>query len=111
MALQQDIGRQLSGLRRALKPRRRGWPAGATTVAAALAVAGLFAGTLGWTGMNGTLPPFLLERLPTAWAEVAGTAALSFAFALFAAGTAALLVATYLVSATLVAISRSARKT
>ncbi len=111
MALQQDIGHQLSGLRRALRLRRRGWPAGAATAAAAAAIAGLFAGTLGWTGLNGALPAFLLERLPTAWAEVAGTDALSFAFALFTAGTAALLVVTYLVSTALVAISRSARKT
>ena len=72
MALQKDVSHQFGGLRRALRFRRRGWPASAASALSALAISVLFAGTLGWASLNGALPSGLLERLPAAW-EVRGT--------------------------------------
>ncbi len=110
MALQKDIGHQFSGLRRALRFRRRGWPASAASALAALAISVLFAGTLGWASLNGALPSSLLERLPAVWVEMAGSATLSFAFALFVGGAAVLVLAAYLLAAVLLAVFRTLRK-
>jgi len=110
MAIQSDIAHQLSGLRRALALRRRGWPASAATALAALAISGLFAGTLGWTILNGELPPALLESLPSEWKAMAGTATLAMALALFVGGTAVIVFLTYLLSATVLAVYGTSRK-
>ena len=110
MALQKDISHQFSGLRRALRFRRRGWPASAASALAALAISVLFAGTLGWASLNGALPSSLLERLPAVWVEMAGSATLSFAFALFVGGAAVLVLAAYLLAAVLLAVFRTLRK-
>ncbi len=110
MAMQNDIGRQFSGLRRVLKFRRRGWPASAATGLAVLAISVLFTGTLGWVILSDALPPAIQARLPLEWQAVAGTATPALALALFVGGAAVLLLAIYLLSATLMAIFGALRR-
>ncbi len=110
MAMQQDIGHQLSGLRRALRFRRRGWPASAAVVLTALAISGLFVGTMGWAGLGGTLHPALLVLLPKALETMSGSAAPAMALVLFVAGTTVLVLAAYLLSATVIAVFRTFRR-
>ena len=110
MAIQKDIGHQLSGFRHALQLRRRAWPASAAAVLAVLAVSGLFVATLGWVILSGALPPAVVERLPMGSAVAADAAAPALALALFAGGTAVLILAIYLISATLMAVFGTARK-
>jgi multidrug efflux pump subunit AcrB len=76
MAVQRDLGLAFAALRRALR-RRAGWP---VTVAAALAAA-WFAATIGAAVLAGAMPGLLGRIAPGGAAE---------AFALFAAGVAAL---------------------
>ncbi|SIO17567.1 efflux RND transporter permease subunit [Vannielia litorea] len=91
LAMQQDVRRQFQALRRAAQ--FRGGARGVSGVVAlvALAVAGWFIVTLGWTAATGTLWPGLAAVLP-----VAGLAG---ALGLFLAGTLALVVLGFLLGA------------
>ncbi|MEM1101220.1 MAG: efflux RND transporter permease subunit, partial [Pseudomonadota bacterium] len=57
LAMQQDVGQQVTAMRRALRSGRRAPEAGLTTVLATAAIAGIFALTLGWTLFNGAMHP------------------------------------------------------
>lgn len=92
LAVQADFGRQFAALRRGL--RATGGPANRSRlllVFAALAILALLAATLGSVIATGALPAQVLSLLPM----LAGLSALLAAFILFVAGTAAVLLATY----------------
>lgn len=64
MAMQQDIGRQVAALRRALAAPLRSGPAGGATLAALLLSLAWAAATFGTTAVTGALPAALATRLP-----------------------------------------------
>ena len=99
MAMQADLGRQFGALRRALRLPRGGRRVGVAAYVTGLAIAGLFAVTLGWVIAKGTLP--LLAYLP---ASLADMPVLSLALGLFVAGTAVLVLVMYALSALLVTV-------
>ncbi|MEL7301051.1 MAG: efflux RND transporter permease subunit [Pseudomonadota bacterium] len=64
LAMQQDVGQQVTALRRALRSGRRAPEAGLTTVLATAAIAGIFALTLGWTLFSGAMHPVVPALVP-----------------------------------------------
>jgi multidrug efflux pump subunit AcrB len=97
MAMQADVSRQMQALRRAMKAQGSlRW----VTFGLSAAVAALFAATLGSAIFSGTLPG------PLASLAIAGSA-VSSALLLFLAGTAVLLVASWLVAALAHGVARS----
>ncbi len=102
VAMQQDVSRPLTALRRSLHNPNRALR-GAVVATAGLLLA-WFAATLGWALVQGSLPAALLEALPV----LAGLDAIRAALAVFVAGAAAIVLAVYLVSALVYA--RAARR-
>ncbi|MCP3970580.1 MAG: efflux RND transporter permease subunit [Rhodobacteraceae bacterium] len=98
MAMQMDIGGQFAALRRALRLRRGGRFVIVPVVLSGVAAMGLFAATLGWVIIDGNLLLPLQALLP-------GMEPLKAALGLFGAGAAVLVLAVYLVSIALVALS------
>jgi len=87
MAMQQDVGRQITALKRGLRMRR-------TAPALRLAVVGVMlwlSATLGWVVWQGNLPAGLAAMLPA----VALDAPMTTALALFVAGVVAVVLTTY----------------
>ncbi len=105
MAMQQDVARQIGTLKRALRHPRRVGLAGLWVGLAALAVAGVFAATLGWEIAFGTLPAPLGALLPGI-----GEATLGLALGLFLAGVAGLIALFYLVGALLLRLVGGPRR-
>ncbi|WP_371056187.1 efflux RND transporter permease subunit [Rhodosalinus sp. K401] len=100
MAMQSDIGRQFTALRRGLRSRR-----GGLGRVLSLALAGTLAwlgATLGWTAVTGALPPAITGALPA----LAALAPMTAALVLFIAGAAALAVTTYAVTALAILLLR-----
>lgn len=93
VAMQQDVSRPLTALRRSLHNPNRALR-GAVIATAALLLA-WFGATLGWALMQGAMPPVLLGALPV----LAGLDAMRAALAAFVAGAAAIVLAVYLISA------------
>ena len=91
LAIQADVKRQITSLRRGMKPRHGGGPVRAITGAGALALAGWFAATMGHVALSGGYWPPLAAILP-------GTAPVPMAAALlaFLAGTIVIVLALYL---------------
>ncbi len=87
IAMQQDIGKQMTALRRALGAGRRGYGIGALSITAALAVAAVFAATLGSAILTGALPGMLPAPV--------GLPLMPLSFGLFVAGSAAILLAVF----------------
>ncbi|MFV0333635.1 MAG: efflux RND transporter permease subunit [Tropicimonas sp.] len=77
LAVQQDLRRQTGALRRILRHPGRARPVAALTGAAGVAIAALFAATLGSVALSGSVWPALTALLPFA-AEGAGPALLIF---------------------------------
>lgn len=92
LAAKQDATRQFASLRRALMARGRAPAVAAATMAALVAVAALFAATLGSVVLTGGLPSALSPSDD-------GPAPLAKAFALFVGGAGAILVVAYLAAA------------
>lgn len=90
LAVQQDIGRQLQALRRALAPGRDARGVGVTAAVAGLAVALIFALTLGWRLAAGALPELIAGIVGE------GSQGIGSAVALFLGATALLLLLVYL---------------
>ena len=89
LAMQQDFGRQLQALRRAVHVGRRGAVVKATTLAVGLGILVLFGVTLGAVLVQGALPEMLRGFAPQTGAS------LGVAFGLFAVGTAILVLLAY----------------
>ncbi len=93
LAVQADLEHQITAIRRGLKMK-----SGPATRArlllsgAVLAVAALFATTIGTVAVTGALPPVWLAAVP----PLVGKGAMVSAFALFMTGTVGVLVLTYL---------------
>ncbi|MDF0601049.1 efflux RND transporter permease subunit [Psychromarinibacter sp. C21-152] len=104
MAMQQDVARQVRALKRALRGPRHGRGVTAAAVLTGVAVAGLFAVTLGWVIVEGTLPGPVQAALPWEEADADTGAPMGLALALFLAGTAVLVLAVYVVAAVLVSL-------
>ncbi|WP_424968205.1 efflux RND transporter permease subunit [Dinoroseobacter sp. S375] len=93
MAMQQDIGRQITALHRAVRaPRRTGSAGPATLVAAGLGALWL-AATFGVSFVTGALPPALAEQMP------AGLSTHMATFVLFIAGIAVIALVSWAVAA------------
>lgn len=93
MAMQQDIGRQVAALRRALgAPLRTGGAGRATAFAAVLSVL-WFAATFGATALTGSLPPALADLAP------AGVSTPIAALGVFVAGIVAMALTIWVVAA------------
>jgi len=108
MAMQLDLARQFSALRRAVALRAGGRPVGVATWAAIVATAGLFAATLGSVIVQGALPGALMSLLP---AGAVSAPMLPLALGLFIAGAALLALLTYVIGAlavTLFALRKAA---
>ncbi|MHC0054228.1 efflux RND transporter permease subunit [Actibacterium sp. D379-3] len=97
LAMQQDVARQFRALRRGLTLQDRARGLGLITGAAVLAVAALFAATLGHAVLRGGLPGPLAGVLPDAPVMAA-------ALILFVAGAAGLLTLVYLGAALIYAL-------
>ncbi len=89
VAMQQDVGRQVRALRRAVRAGRRGRWIGGFAWAMMAAVTGLFAATIGWWAVTGGLP------MPLAALQTEG-GGLRLVVALFVGLTAGLLILAYL---------------
>jgi multidrug efflux pump subunit AcrB len=100
LAMQQDVARIVAAARRAGRSPARAGAAGRATAVAAAGAALVFAGTLGSAIVTGGLPGPL--------AGLAPEGSLGPAFLLFMAGTAAVVLAVWAVSALMTARARSA---
>lgn len=103
LAMQQDVGRQVQAARRALRLPAQARGLGLVTLGAAVALAALFAGTLGSVIVTGALPGQLVATVPALAAVT--TAPLALALGLFLGAAAVLLVAVYLLSALTMALA------
>ena len=99
MAMQADVGAQVASFKRALRGLLRGRGPRLPFALALVAVLGVFAVTLGWVMLSGSLPVVLLG-MPLA----AVLAPLQMGFLLFLAGSAAVLFAVYALSALVLAL-------
>lgn len=93
VSIQSDVARPLTALRRAL--RRRGGGIRGVTGLTLVLVGGWLAATMGAVAVNGAFPAVVAQML----ADGGDTATMRQAFALFAAGALAIVLAVYLVSA------------
>jgi multidrug efflux pump subunit AcrB len=93
IAVQNDVARPMTALRRALRGGHAGmrWLVGATGVA----LLGWMAATLGWAVLTGALPGPVLAW----WPQLAGLAPLSAGLALFVAGALGIVLVVYLAAA------------
>ncbi len=105
MAMQADFHRQVSGLRRALNAGKSGRGISAAMISLLLAIAGLFAGTLGVAIFTGALPAAVVGVLPA----LQSAAQVPTAFGLFVIGTALLLLLVWFVAAGLQMRRKTAR--
>lgn len=96
MAMQMDVHRQIQALRRAFGLPKGARAAQAVVVLALLAVAGLFAATLGVAGLSGALPRSILALVPALGQMPAMTAALG----LFLAGAALVSLLAWMIGST-----------
>ena len=92
LAMQQDIGKQSRAMWRALQMPMRARMVGGLTLLAGLSAAGLFSATLGSVIVTGALWSELARILPISLPD----AGMPIAFALFAAGLAALVLVIFL---------------
>jgi len=99
MAMQADVGAQVASFKRALWGLLRGRGPRLPFALALVAVLGVFAVTLGWVMLSGSLPVVLLG-MPLA----AVLAPLQMGFLLFLAGSAVVLFAVYALSALVLAL-------
>ena len=99
MAMQADVGAQVASFKRALRGLLRGRGPRLPFALALVAVLGVFAVTLGWVMLSGSLPVVLLG-MPLA----AVLAPLQMGFLLFLAGSAVVLFAVYALSALVLAL-------
>ncbi len=100
MAMQSDIARQFTALRRGLRTRSGGL--GRALGLALAATLGWLGATLGWTAVTGTLPGPLAGAAPA----LSGIAPMTAALGLFVAGAAAIAVAAYAITALVWILSR-----
>ncbi|MGV6811931.1 MAG: efflux RND transporter permease subunit [Brevirhabdus sp.] len=103
LAVQQDVGRQFTALRRALRMRRGTRPASALVVLSVLAVAAVFAATLGSVIATGSLPGQVAALLPA----MDGTPPTALALGLFVGGAAAITLIAWLVGIVAYGIRRA----
>ncbi|ABV94814.1 efflux transporter [Dinoroseobacter shibae DFL 12 = DSM 16493] len=103
MAMQQDIGRQLAALRRALGAPLRAGGAGRAAILATALCAGWAAATFGVSAVTGALPAPLADMLP------AGLSAPMATFVAFLGGVCAIALATWLLSALILGLRGRAR--
>jgi len=112
LAMQQDVAKQVTALRRAFRAPAGARRLGAIVAALALVLAALFVGTLGWVIVTGGLPLAAIEAVAPALAarlqEATAGGAMPVALVLFLGAASALLLLVYLVSV-LVAIVAARR--
>jgi hypothetical protein len=104
IAMQQDLGKQFTALRRALRPRKEAWFVSALTLLAAVGGAAIFAGTLGAVITEGQLPQIVTDRLPVP----PDAAMMPVAFGVFLVAVAILMVVVFLIGALGFALRRRA---
>ncbi len=102
IASQQDVGKQFGALRRAARMRGRTRSVSLLTAVAGLGTAALFAATLGPAILRGGLPAAVTSALP----DIADAPPVPTAFALFAVGTALLMLLVYALGGLLFALRR-----
>lgn len=115
MAVQQDFSKQFAALRRALRLQGRIAGISAAVVVGGLAIAVLFAATLGSVIVTGALPEHLLGYLPSGVAAALpslpeGVPVLTLALGLFLAGVLVVVLVVYLIAALLVGLSGLRRR-
>jgi predicted RND superfamily exporter protein len=105
IAMQMDVARQVTAMRRALQLPKRAKGIGAATALGSLGAVGLFAGTLGVAALTDALHPTLVAAFPA----LAGMPALPTAFLLFLAGLAVWLLCVFVVVAIVSTLMRRPR--
>lgn len=111
MAAQQDVGRQVQALRRALGHMRRSGGVAVATGLAAVGAAALFATTLGWVIATGEVMPGLAAALPQGVRAMAeGDGAAIFALGLFLAGAAAIILAVWVLAVLAAGLAAAIRR-
>lgn len=110
LAAQADVARMLAAARRAFRPAAAAGGLRAAVVLAAAAIALLFAATLGAALVTGSLPPAVAAAVAEALPGLAGGEAQIIGLALFLAGSAAILVATWFVAALAAALAAARRR-
>ncbi len=93
IAVQRDVSRPMTALRRAL--RGRSARARGVVMATGLALSGWFGVTMGWVAVTGVLPAQVLQYLP----QLAGLAPMRAGLVLFVPGAFGVVVLAYLMSA------------
>jgi len=106
LAVQQDIGRQFTTLRRALRARRGARAVSALVIATVLAVVGVFAATIGAVIATGALPLQLMALLP----GLPEMAPLSLSLGLFVAGSAGVILLAWVLGVLAYGIRSAAAK-
>ena len=104
IAMQQDLGKQFTALRRALRPRKEAWFVSTLTLLTAVGALGIFAGTLGAVITDGQLPQFVTNLLPVP----PDAAMMPIAFAVFLVAVAIMMLGVFLLGALGFALRRRA---
>ncbi|SMX45781.1 efflux RND transporter permease subunit [Actibacterium lipolyticum] len=102
LAMQQDVGRQITAARRALRVPQRARGLKALVALSGLALVAVFGLTVGHVIATGVLSPLVMALMP----NLAGGPAMLTALALFVVISAILLIAVYAVAATVIALRR-----
>lgn len=115
MAMQQDLGKQFAALRKAVRMRPGGRRVGVVSAVAGLAIAALFATTLGAVIVQGGMSQYVVAYLPAGWSAgvvaMSGTGSpLALALALFVVGTAVLLLAVFVIAVLLFSLGGYLRR-
>jgi hypothetical protein len=102
LAMQQDVGKQIAAVKRALRGRAGGQRVTLVTGITGLVVAALFAVTMGAGIVQGSLPAFVLGLLP---ASAASASVMPLALGVFVLGTALVVLASYVVSVVVLSVT------
>jgi multidrug efflux pump subunit AcrB len=102
LAMQQDVGKQIAAVKRALRGRAGGQRVTLVTGITGLVVAALFAVTMGAGIVQGSLPAFVLGLLP---ASAATASVMPLALGVFVLGTALVVLASYVVSVVVLSVT------
>ncbi len=107
LAMQQDVGKQVAAVKRALRGRAGGQRVTWVTGITGAVVAGVFAVTMGAAIVQGSLPAVVLALLP---ASAASASVMPLALGVFVLGTALVVLANYVISVVILSVAATKRQ-